>query len=475
MDEQNQFDNPQPNPPRRRRKRSKWQNFKEAYLPIIIIGIAGLMILIFIFGAISRNLSSKDDANGTESSADQATLEQQEAETLMAQAAELAAVYDYQGAIAALNSFSGDMTTIEGMVEKYNEYSEAFAALVPYTNMEYVTNLSVNMLIADLDRALADSDYGDRLNRNYITTGEFTAILESLYEKGYMLISMSDVATKTVDADGNVTLTAGKLYLPEGKKPLLLTQTGANYNTYLVDGDGDGLADKDGSGFASRLILDENGELTCEMVDSAGNTVTGAFDLIPILNDFIEKHPDFSYRGAKAIIAVTGYDGLFGYRTDPETATLLGEEYYQQQLSAVTAIIDAVRADGYEIACYTYDLANYGEMDLSEIQADLKLWSDEVTPLLGSVDILVYPNGSDIAGTNPQYSSITYDYLKSFGFTYFIGQDSATSAWGQLTESYLRQTSRRLAGNLLYYSYSYYTDLFDGQAVLDPARGEIPY
>lgn len=475
MDEQNQFDNPQPNPPRRRRKRSKWQNFKEAYLPIIIIGIAGLMILIFIFGAISRNLSSKDDANGTESSADQATLEQQEAETLMAQAAELAAVYDYQGAIAALNSFSGDMTTIEGMVEKYNEYSEAFAALVPYTNMEYVTNLSVNMLIADLDRALADSDYGDRLNRNYITTGEFTAILESLYEKGYMLISMSDVATKTVDADGNVTLTAGKLYLPEGKKPLLLTQTGANYNTYLVDGDGDGLADKDGSGFASRLILDENGELTCEMVDSAGNTVTGAFDLIPILNDFIEKHPDFSYRGAKAIIAVTGYDGLFGYRTDPETATLLGEEYYQQQLSAVTAIIDAVRADGYEIACYTYDLANYGEMDLSEIQADLKLWSDEVTPLLGSVDILVYPNGSDIAGTNTKYSSKTYDYLKSFGFTYFIGQDSATSAWGQLTESYLRQTSRRLAGNLLYYSYSYYTDLFDGQAVLDPARGEIPY
>lgn len=475
MDEQNQFDNPQPNPPRRRRKRSKWQNFKEAYLPIIIIGIAGLMILIFIFGAISRNLSSKDDTNGTESSADQATLEQQEAETLMAQAAELAAVYDYQGAIAALNSFSGDMTTIEGMVEKYNEYSEAFAALVPYTNMEYVTNLSVNMLIADLDRALADSDYGDRLNRNYITTGEFTAILESLYEKGYMLISMSDVATKTVDADGNVTLTAGKLYLPEGKKPLLLTQTGANYNTYLVDGDGDGLADKDGSGFASRLILDENGELTCEMVDSAGNTVTGAFDLIPILNDFIEKHPDFSYRGAKAIIAVTGYDGLFGYRTDPETATLLGEEYYQQQLSAVTAIIDAVRADGYEIACYTYDLANYGEMDLSEIQADLKLWSDEVTPLLGSVDILVYPNGSDIAGTNTKYSSKTYDYLKSFGFTYFIGQDSATSAWGQLTESYLRQTSRRLAGNLLYYSYSYYTDLFDGQAVLDPARGEIPY
>lgn len=474
MDE-NQFDTPQPNPPRRRRKRSKWQNFKEAYLPVIILGVAGLMILIFIFGAVSRGFSSTKETESTEAAVTKDDLLQQEAKQLMDQAAKYALTYDYQAAIQALTSFSGDMTTIPGMVEKYNEYSEAFAALVPYTDMEYVTHLSVNMLIADLDRALADEDYGERYNRNYITTSEFSAILQNLYERGYMLVSLYDIATKNVDASGNVTLSAGKLYLPEGKKPLLLTQTGVNYFTYMVDGDGDGYADKDGSGFASRLILDANGELTCEMVDAEGNTVTGAYDLIPILNDFVERHPDFSYHGAKATIAVTGYDGLFGYRTDPETAQLLGEEYYQQQLADVQPIIEAIRSDGYDIACYTYDLANYGEMDLSEIQADLALWTAEVAPLLGNVDILVYPNGSDIAGTDTKYSSNTYDYLKSYGFCYFIGQDSATRAWGQLTESYLRQTRRQLAPNIMYYSYSYYDDLFDGRGVLSEARGEIPY
>ena len=38
-------------------------------------------------------------------------------------------------------------------------------------------------------------------------------------------------------------------------------------------------------------------------------------DVLTILEDFIEAHPDFSYRGARGTIAVTGYNGIFGYRT----------------------------------------------------------------------------------------------------------------------------------------------------------------
>ena len=42
----------------------------------------------------------------------------------------------------------------------------------------------------------------------------------------------------------------------------------------------------------------------------------GKYDLVPILDRFVEEHPDFSYRGAKAILALTGYNGVLGYRTD---------------------------------------------------------------------------------------------------------------------------------------------------------------
>lgn len=473
--EQNQFDNTQPNPPRRRRKRSKWQIFKEAYLPFIILGVAALMILIFIATAAFRSSGPSTSTEPSESGLSQAQLLEQEAQTLMAQAAQHAANLDYEEAINTLTTFSGDMTTIPGMVEKYNEYSAAFAAMVPYTAMDHVPNLSVNMLIADLNRALNYKDYGDRLNRNYLTCDEFRNVLQGLYDNGYMLISIYDAVQKVVGADGSVTMQAGRIYLPEGKKPIILTQTGANYFTYLVDGDGDGLADKDGAGFASRLVVDANGNLTCEMVDANGTTITGSFDFIPILEEFIAKHPDFSYKGARATIAVTGYDGLFGYRTDPETAEKISQDFYEQQLADVKAVIQAVRDKGYDIACYTYDMASYGEMNLEEIQTDLTLWSEEVVPLLGETDILVYPNGSDILGKEAKYSGNVYDYLRSQGFYYFIGQESSTRAWGQITENYMRQTRRQLAPNVMYYSYTYFDDVFNAQAVLDEARGEIPY
>lgn len=474
--DQNSYENTQPYPPRRRRKRTKMQDFKEAYLPVIILALTVILVLIFIIGSASRPDvdDSSETTPPTQPTDDQTDRLKMEADALIDEAKRLAEIYDYTGAMDTLVSFSGDMNTIPGMVELYNQYSMELAKLVPYTDMEHITHLSVNMLIGDLNRALADPDYGSRFNRNYITTGEFKKVLQALYDADYMLVSLYDVAEKTVSANGSVTVTPGKLYLPEGKKPLILTQTAPNYFSYIVDSDKDGVVTHDNAGFASRLVLDANGELTCEMVDTDGKVIYGAYDLIPILNDFVEEHPDFSYKGAKATIALTGYDGLFGYRTDPETAEKISQDFYNQQINDVRPIIDAVRAAGYDIACYSYDHTSYGEMSSEAIAEDLALWQAEVTPLLGEVDILVYPNGSDIMGTG-EYSGDKYEVLKEFGFTYFIGQDSAIPAWGQLTDSYFRQTRRQLNPALMAYSYSYFEDLFYAPEMLDASRGEIPY
>ena len=50
------------------------------------------------------------------------------------------------------------------------------------------------------------------------------------------------------DELGQTYLSSKELYLPQGKKPVIITQTQVNYNTYMVDGDGDKLPDKDGDG-----------------------------------------------------------------------------------------------------------------------------------------------------------------------------------------------------------------------------------
>lgn len=464
----------QPTPPRRRRRRSKWQNFKEAYLPAIIAAAALILIIVFIVGSVKRSRAQEDPSSTQDSTISSSEALQQEADALLAQAAVYASHYDYQSAQDTLNRYSAGVDSNPDLKAKHDEYGIAMSQLVDFTDVENVPVLGFNLLMADLPRALADETYGSKFNRNYVTTGEFQKILQQLYDNNYVLVGLHDLAPAGVGADGKTAIAKGTLALPQGKKPIVLVQQGTNYNTYMVDGDGDGIADKDGSGFASKLIVDSGGKLMNEMVTADNTTMVGAFDLIPILDEFVAAHPDFSYHGAKAVISLTGYDGLFGYRTDPETATKISQEYYDTDVAAVGSVIRAVQDSGYELACYTYDQVGYSDMSNSDIKTDLDLWQKEVTPLLGEVDVLVYPDGSDIGGTDA-YSGNTYELLAGYGFRYFVGQSDDGANWGQVTDQYARCTRRWVTGSAMAHSPEQFSDLFDAAAVLDKEhRGDIP-
>ena len=43
--------------------------------------------------------------------------------------------------------------------------------------------------------------------------------------------------------------------------------------------------------------------------------VTRKSEVVPLVDRFVENHPDFSIDGAKGIIALTGVEGILGYRT----------------------------------------------------------------------------------------------------------------------------------------------------------------
>lgn len=476
MDEMENRDIRPANP--RRRKRTQLEIFKEAYLPVLIAGVAVLLIIIFIIGSISRSIQ-KRQAEKDASIAESVSIENEynrlrtEADALMADAALLAEIHDYDGAIAMLDRFSGDISQFADLAAKRAEYVDAKSQLQAWSDPSQVLNLSFQLLIADPQRAFADGNYGTAYNKNFVTTDEFSKILEDLYDNGYMLVSLEDIFTTEVTETGATIYKANTIYLPVGKKPLVLTQTNVNYNTYMIDGDGDKLPDKDGSGFASKLIVGADGKFACEMVDSQGNTVTGAYDMVPILESFIEAHPDFSYQGARAVLAVTGYDGLFGYRTNAEAKDKFGADAYNQAISDAKTIADTLRAAGYEIGCYTYANIAYGDRSETEIKADLSGWTAEVAPILGSVDILAYAQLSDLSGTDG-YGSQKHETLQQNGFRFYLGFCTDGNTWATVDDNYIRMGRILVTGSNIAHHADWFTGIFDAASILDPSRGNVP-
>ena len=93
-----------PSNPRRRRRKTKSQIFKEVYLPPLIACVCLILILSFVIGAISNAIEQKrvNDAikkNEIEASISSAQAAEAEYQRIMDEAAEMAANYDYEGAI----------------------------------------------------------------------------------------------------------------------------------------------------------------------------------------------------------------------------------------------------------------------------------------------------------------------------------------------------------------------------------------
>ena len=57
-------------------------------------------------------------------------------------------------------------------------------------------------------------------NQVMTTIDEFNKILETLYEKGYVLVKLHDMAYETTDENGNTVMKAGDIMLPPGQNPV---------------------------------------------------------------------------------------------------------------------------------------------------------------------------------------------------------------------------------------------------------------
>lgn len=405
----------------------------------------------------------------------------EEAALVMAEAEKLAVTYDYEGAISCLKAspLFGMRADLQNKASEYENIKAACVAIAP----EEVTHIFYHSLVVDPSKAFNPDLEGYAGWQQWMTTvTEFDRITQSMYDRGYVLVSIHDLIKKTKNEDGSVTLEANSVYLPEGKKAYVLSLDDlCYYHTY------------DDHGVASKVVLDEEGKPTCEYLQDDGTVVRGDYDVVPRLDTFLEEHPDGCYKGARGIIALTGYNGVLGYRTDgtySEEHNTNSEVYYtddlqrkwldqhpdfdwEQECAEAKKVAEAMKAEGWEFASHTWGHKNVGETPYEDLVRDTERWFEFVSPIIGETDAIIFAHGADIASGGYSNDNEKYKYFKSKGFDIFCPVDS-TAYTTTLTPDYLHQGRRNLDGYRIYHDAiseeSMTADLFVASEVLDPDR-----
>ena len=411
-----------------------------------------------------QNAETDEDGNDTQEITDEQSEE--EVASPLEQASLMAAQYDYDEAIELLKSQPAYDSNTD-MQNAVSEYENTKAACTEYP-LEQITHVFFHTLIKDTSKAFDGDTDSDGYNQYMTTIEEFNKIIQSMYDKGYVMVSPHDMAT--VNEDG--TMSRGSIMLPPGKIPFVLSQDDVSYYHYM-----------DGDGFASKLVVDENGDVKNEYIEDDGSVSTGDYDMVPLIDTFVKEHPDFSYHGRKGILAMTGYDGVLGYRTDIayKTGKNLQDDQkkflrdhpdfdYKQEVKNANKVAAAMKAEGWEFASHTWGHKNVASTSLKDLKRDTKKWKKYVAPVLGKTDMIIFAFGADI-GSWEGYSSdnAKYEFYKSQGYRYFCNVDSS-QYFVQITDDYFRQGRRNLDGYRMYYNPEMLSDLFDVSEVWDSSR-----
>lgn len=418
--------------------------------------------------------------NGGEAEQGGAAAEETPEETplqkTLREAERLASMYDYDAAIALLREDAALSESAEAKAA-VSAYEETKTTLVRQDILS-IPHVFFHILVVDADNAFDRTKWGkqaDGYNSLMTTIPEFEKMLEALYEDGYVLVGLHDMAEMEEQADGSYRMTEKDILLPPGKKALVMSEDDVCYYEYM-----------EGAGFADRMIVGDDGRPTCVYTDGDGTEHIGDYDLVPILDHFIDAHPDFSYRGAKAIIAFTGYNGILGYRTD-ETYDKNSDQYdpgkkanpnIEADRQTAREVVKALREDGYELASHSWGHRDMGAISLEHLQKDTDRWDKNVNQALlsGECDILIYPKGADVADWRGYTrDNEKFDYLWNKGFRYFCNVDAAHPYWVQLGSDSLRQGRRPLDGLALWNDIANgknrLSDLFpDVSAIFDEKR-----
>jgi hypothetical protein len=248
-----------------------------------------------------------------------------------------------------------------------------------------------------------------------ITKDQFIKIINELYKNQFVLIDIHSI----YHVDENGVVSKKKLFIPKNKKPLIISLDDLSYYHTMT-----------GRGFADKLVLDENSEVATQITDPKGEKkITRDGDVVPLLDDFVSAHPDFSYLGAKGTIALTGFEGVLGYRTQSlNRAQLKPGEYItdqeaetkrQKEIEAVRPIIARLKETGWNFASHSYTHMRAfrdGSISPQVVKNDIEKWQTEVASLAGNTDVFIGPFGQVF-----KQGDLRRNYILEGGFKMLCG------------------------------------------------------
>lgn len=327
---------------------------------------------------------------------------------------------------------------------------------VPWTGV--VEHLFFHPVIAYPELAFDGDNQANGLDDFMVTVDEYNKILQSVYDKGYVLVDISSVWSEEEGEDGP-HMVRNTLYLPEGKKPLILSYDDTNYYPYMLE-----------NGLTYKLIIGEDLKLASWGRDPEGNEVVSRdLDAIPILDKFVEEHPDFSPFGAKGCLSLTGYEGILGYRTQTDTKEWddAKEANRQKEREAVQPIIEELRRTGWTFGSHTWGHIRLGDGNMTRIEADTQRWLDEVGSLVGETTILFYPHGERPDGNDWTMTGPAFQYLQSKGFRVFCSVGVESFSFIKKDISAVICDRLHPDGTTLRHSRDRYLQFYDAKDIID--------
>lgn len=299
---------------------------------------------------------------------------------------------------------------------------------VPYVSYDgVVEHLFFHPVVAYPELAF-DGDYmANGIDDWMVTAEEYLKILQSVYANGYILVDIADCWSEVPTDSGEVRMVKNTLYLPEGKKPLILSFDDVNYYEYMLE-----------NGFTHKLILGEDGKVWSWGLDPQGNAVVSRdLDAITILDQFVEEHPDFSPFGAKGCLSLTGYAGILGYRTntDRDDASAAFEANRQKEIAAVKPIVAELKRTGWTFGSHTWAHIRLDSKSIDGVKSDMIKWMDEVGSLVGETNVLFYPYGGRLDGDDVKQTGPAFQWMQQQGFRIFcsVGIDSWSKCKGDIS------------------------------------------
>ena len=260
--------------------------------------------------------------------------------------------------------------------------------LVPYDGV--VEHLFFNEIISYPELAFSGRTGQKSFDDNHVTAHEFSEILKSLHKNNYVLIDLNDVWSVYTNDNGQQRMHANTMMIPEGKKPLVISFDDLSFYGYML-----------GNGFMERYIIGSDGDIWAEGTSPSGNHVTTQdFSAITLLDKFVRENPDFSHNGTKGCIALTGYDGILGYRTqsNDEDSSESFRLYRMQEIARARAVVARLKETGWYFATHSYAHVRASTMSASRIEADALRWLDEVGSIVGETQIYAFQFGERLDG-----------------------------------------------------------------------------